>query len=364
MSFHKNENTNGIRIRFTRDSVSMGDDCMAPHAQEMLFKALNTRADLLNAAAKYVPPMYDYEWEVICGEEVWGTLTSGSKTDYRVEAKRAYALVSTLSEREIFCRRKLQTESQTYFESLEVLYDGQYFSATGFSDYGNAGLILENEETKITTCDIEFAIRHGFTQRGLDNYDKILPLDQFEGMQILRTTNNPHEEVIRTDVPKEKIIEELKKRAKSPHDLITDGVLAYGVDVGRFVFEEEGYTVYAISDFPHIGPSDVFMVYQISKADYEKLLRLSVKNNIPRPAVSSAVTDACRKRFLCGESAYCERYYCSFDDVDRALAERIQTTQVSSKQVKTKVMNYCPNCGKKNDGDNYCCECGTKLSEQ
>lgn len=110
---------------------------------------------------------------------------------------------------------------------------------------------------------------------------------------------------------------------KGPGDMISDGVLAYGVDIGRFVFEDEGYTVYVISDLPHIGPSDVFMVYQITKEDYLKLLPKSCKNQIPRPPVSSITTDACRKNFLCGESAYCKRYYCTLDDVDLSLAEKI-----------------------------------------
>jgi len=209
------------------------------------------------------------------------------------------------------------------YERLEVFYQGEYFSADCFSEYENAGMILEEEETKITTTDKEFAMKYGFQHRELGYYDKILPIDQFEGMRILRIPSDPHAKVLRIDVPKERIMEELKKRAKSPHDVITDGVLAYGVDVGRFVYEEEGYTVYVITDFPHIGASDVFMVYQISKADYEKLISMSCSGEIPRPPVPSAVTDACRKEFLCGESAYCKRFYCTLDDVDMALAERI-----------------------------------------
>lgn len=150
-------------------------------------------------------------------------------------------------------------------------------------------------------------------------------------------------------------------KGKAPHDMITDGVLAYGVNVGRFVFEEEGYTVYVISDLPHIAASDVFMVYQISKADYEKLIPLSRTGEVPKPPVPATVTDACRREFLCGESAYCKRYYCAFEDVDKALAERMSNAQVTLKQTRAKVMNFCPNCGKKNDGNNYCTECGTKL---
>ena len=360
MFFHNKENQNNIQIRFTRDSVSMGDDCMAPHESKMLFCEADTCMDLLNAAARYVPPMKDYKWEVMCDAEVLGTLTSGSSTGYQIEVKHRNALISGLPERDIFCRKVEKIENLTYFERLEVLYDGVYFSLNCFGEYGNAGLILEKEETKITTRDTAFALKHGFKHRELGNYDKILPIDQFEGMRILRIPNDPHAETVYIDIPKDKILEELKKRVKSPHDMITDGVLSYGVDVGRFVFEEEGFTVYVISDLPHIGPSDVFMVYQISKADYEKLLALSCPNRIPEPPVPSAVTDACRKNFLCGESAYCKRYYCALDDADRALAER-NHVQAVAENVQQKVMNYCPVCGKKNDGGKFCIECGTKL---
>ena len=360
MLFHNKENQNNIQIRFTRDSVSMGDDCMAPHESEMLFGAADTWIDLLNAAAKYVPPMRDSKWEVICNTEVLGTLTSGISAGYQVEVKCRNALISALPERDIFCRKIEKIKNLTYFERLEVLYGGVYFSLNCIGEYRSVSLILEKEETKITTRDKAFALEHGFKHRELGNYDKVLPINQFEGLRILRIPNDPHAETVCIDISKDKILDELEKRVKSPHDMITDGVLSYGVCVGRFVFEEEGFTVYVISDLPHIGPSDVFMVYQISKADYEKLLSLSCQHRIPEPPVPSAVTDACRQKFLCGESAYCERFYCALDDVDMSLAER-NHVQAVAENVQQKVMNYCPVCGNKNDGGKFCTECGTKL---
>ena len=117
-------------------------------------------------------------------------------------------------------------------------------------------------------------------------------------------------------------MEENLTESKSPSDMITDGVLACGVDVGRFVFEQAGGTVYVISDLPHIGPSDVFMIYQISKEDYRMLLEKSCRGRIPEPPVPAHLTDACRQRFLCGESAYCLRYECTLADVDLSLTDR------------------------------------------
>ncbi len=114
---------------------------------------------------------------------------------------------------------------------------------------------------------------------------------------------------------------DLQKESKKPRDFITDGVLAYGISVGRFKFQKERKTVYAISDFPHIGGSDVLMYYQISREDYEKLLKLSRPEQIPSPEVPGEITEACRKELLCGESAYCKRNAFTLGDADLSLTE-------------------------------------------
>ncbi len=113
-----------------------------------------------------------------------------------------------------------------------------------------------------------------------------------------------------------KMTNTVAREEKNPSDMITDGVLAYGVNVGRFLFNNGRAVVYAISDLPHIGASDVFMTYQITKDSYQLLLKMSEKNRIPSPAVPATITDACRLDFLCGESAYCKRYEFTLEDVD------------------------------------------------
>ena len=113
-----------------------------------------------------------------------------------------------------------------------------------------------------------------------------------------------------------KMTNTVAREEKNPSDMITDGVLAYGVNVGRFLFNEGRIIVFAISDLPHIGASDSFMTYQISRDSYKFLLRWSEKNRIPSPAIPATVTDPCRLGFLCGESAYCKRYSFTLEDVD------------------------------------------------
>ena len=114
------------------------------------------------------------------------------------------------------------------------------------------------------------------------------------------------------------------KEEKKPEDFITDGILAYGVMAGRFLFEKERRTVYALSVFPHIGASDVFMYYQISREDYDRLLAMSLPDRVPEKEVPAEVTDACHRDFLCGESAYCVRNSFTVEDVDLSLTESFQ----------------------------------------
>lgn len=113
-----------------------------------------------------------------------------------------------------------------------------------------------------------------------------------------------------------KVTHAVAREKKSPGDMIDDGVLAYGVNVGRFLFKEGQIVVYAISALPHIGASDVLMTYQITKDSYYKLLKMSEKNAIPSPAVPATITDSHRMDFLCGESAYCKRNEFTLEDVD------------------------------------------------
>ena len=106
---------------------------------------------------------------------------------------------------------------------------------------------------------------------------------------------------------------------KNTPDLITDGILAYGVTVGRFEFSKGKKTVYAITDLLHVGPSDATMVYQISKKDHDWLLRFSQPDRLPDPPYPSELTENYHSHFLCGESAYCKRNRFSLKDADPSL---------------------------------------------
>jgi len=108
---------------------------------------------------------------------------------------------------------------------------------------------------------------------------------------------------------------------KSWRDMLSDGILAWGVDVGRFVFEKYGKVVYALTDTPHVGASDVVMCYQISPIVYKRLLKMSKRGGIPQPPVSKALTDQYHDLFLCSQSAYAIRYEFTLRDVDLSLCD-------------------------------------------
>ncbi|MBQ6655610.1 MAG: hypothetical protein IJM79_08845 [Erysipelotrichaceae bacterium] len=115
-------------------------------------------------------------------------------------------------------------------------------------------------------------------------------------------------------------LEDLRE-TKKPDEYISDGVLAYGAEVGHYLFEKSGRTVYVLARLEHIGPSDVLMVYQISPSDYRCLTALSQPRGIPEPPVDEQVIESCLRNFLCGQSAYCVRSECSLPDADPALSE-------------------------------------------
>lgn len=213
MLFGKNENRDSIRIRFTRDSVSMGDDCMAPHEEEILFDTSDTLYELLNKATSYVPPMHDFEWKVMCDAKVLGRLISDSETVYKYVLEQPNIKVTALPEYEVFCRKSFKKEPLSYFERIDVLYKGQYFSLTAFREYNNIRTILEKGVTKITTCDKEFALKNDFHHRELQWYDKLLKISEFEGLRIVRIPNDPDADTEFVEIPKIKVIAELERQA-------------------------------------------------------------------------------------------------------------------------------------------------------
>ena len=109
-----------------------------------------------------------------------------------------------------------------------------------------------------------------------------------------------------------------KKRTK---DFISSGVLAWGVLIGKFVFEEDGVEVYAITECLHIRGSDVYSFAQISVDDYEKLLPESKVKGIPNSSIPENKLQSYKRRFLCGESEDWKNEF-SLEDVDMSFVRK------------------------------------------
>lgn len=125
---------------------------------------------------------------------------------------------------------------------------------------------------------------------------------------------------VKTEI-KEKIEIKDETETMSCHDFIGDGVLAWGVDVGRFVFKKNGKVVYTLTDLPHVVASDVLFCYQISRVVYDFLIAKSLPHRIPKPPVPPSITNRYHNIFLCSESAYAKRNEFTLKDVDLSLCD-------------------------------------------
>ena len=96
----------GILIHAERDSISMGDDVMAPNAQDIRLKEDTMVSELMEWVAQYVPAMKNYEWDIWCTNKMIGKLISGEDCVYRNELMINDIAVSELPDRKIFCSIK------------------------------------------------------------------------------------------------------------------------------------------------------------------------------------------------------------------------------------------------------------------
>ncbi|MCQ2554640.1 MAG: hypothetical protein MJ171_03195, partial [Clostridia bacterium] len=73
-----------IIVKFTRQSLNMGDDCLAPHLEEIEVSVTDRISDLLLKAKDYLPSMRNYEWEAKCSKGILGRLKSGESAEYEL----------------------------------------------------------------------------------------------------------------------------------------------------------------------------------------------------------------------------------------------------------------------------------------
>ncbi len=94
----------GIEIRAERDSVCMGDDVLAPNAEDLFFFPSEGVDALMRRLCTYVPQMRNVVWEVVCERKTLGYLFSDESGQYRYETTDGNGSVSELPSRSVFCR--------------------------------------------------------------------------------------------------------------------------------------------------------------------------------------------------------------------------------------------------------------------
>lgn len=90
-------------VHAERDSVCMGDDCLAPNAQDFSFRTDVSRSCLLAKLVGYVPDMREVVWSVRCGQEPIGYLCPGFLGGYRWVLEGEDGPISELPEPRVFC---------------------------------------------------------------------------------------------------------------------------------------------------------------------------------------------------------------------------------------------------------------------
>lgn len=93
-----------IRIHAERDSVCMGDDVLAPNADDFCFPGDVPVDDLMQKLCGYVPQMRNVVWEIVCGRQTIGYLYSGENGEYQYETAGKKLNISQLPSRSIYCR--------------------------------------------------------------------------------------------------------------------------------------------------------------------------------------------------------------------------------------------------------------------
>lgn len=120
--------------------------------------------------------------------------------------------------------------------------------------------------------------------------------------------------------------------------------------------------------------------YVLGSHPYEPCLYMKKDGAIYRTLHNAFNVDELPERFARGETllgidgkeydreAFCNALIAAIaanrsemDFTYAAAISRIAEERHEDYGEKPKVMNFCPSCGKKNNGGNYCTECGTKL---
>ena len=111
----KAANKETLLVYAERQSVSMGDDCHAPHRCPLEYTKDTMLSDFMSVVADYVPSMHNFTWEIVCDLQTLGYLIFDDKAKWTYELAVQDAKLDELldkyldkelyAEKEIFCRK-------------------------------------------------------------------------------------------------------------------------------------------------------------------------------------------------------------------------------------------------------------------
>lgn len=110
-----------------RVSVSMGDDCHAPHRCPLEYEASTLLSEFMPIIADYVPSMHNFTWEIVCDLQTLGYLIFDDKANWTYELAVEDAKLDELldkyldkeiyTEKEIFCRKHSMYDNMVLLKS-------------------------------------------------------------------------------------------------------------------------------------------------------------------------------------------------------------------------------------------------------
>lgn len=98
------------KIKATRESVCMGDDCDAPNVRELDYKPDQLFSEWLSVVADYVPTMHNVVWSVHSKNDLLAYLIFDHKGNFTMELIIPDQKMSILGINEVYCRYYYQGE--------------------------------------------------------------------------------------------------------------------------------------------------------------------------------------------------------------------------------------------------------------
>ena len=112
-----------------RVSVSMGDDCHAPHRCPLEYEENTLLSEFMSRIADYVPSMHNFTWEIVCDLQTLGYLVFDDKRNWIYELAVEDAKLELLldkyldkeiyEEHEIFCRKHSMYDNMVLLKLAE-----------------------------------------------------------------------------------------------------------------------------------------------------------------------------------------------------------------------------------------------------